>query len=113
MSLTTVQTGSFSLTKPAAETINSASTSTSIPHATPPELEQTLALLTSHRSVLGYMLLSRGQPATIIRHSGVIFEGEQGRKYAHAIARIVESVQTGLEEVAGDQTETVRITSSA
>ncbi|KAL4252727.1 GAMAD family protein [Abortiporus biennis] len=74
-------------------------------HATPPELEQTLTLLTSHRSVLGYMLLSRGQPATIIRHSGVIFEGEQGRKYAHAIARIVESVQTGLEEVAGETTE--------
>ncbi|KAI0341318.1 hypothetical protein BDW22DRAFT_1358807 [Trametopsis cervina] len=72
---------------------------------TPPELEQTLASLTSHRSVLGYMLLSRGQPATIIRHSGVIFEGEQGKKYASAISRIVESVQAGLEDVSGDSTD--------
>lgn len=75
--------------------------------ATPPELEQTLASLTSHRSVLGYMLLSRGQPATIIRHSGVIFEGEQGKKYASAISRIVESVQAGLEDVSGDSTDVV------
>ncbi|KAI0674714.1 hypothetical protein C8Q78DRAFT_989564 [Trametes maxima] len=74
-------------------------------HATPPELEQTLTLLTSHRSVLGYMLLSRGQPVTIIRHSGVVFEGEQGKKYASAIARIVQSVQTGLEDVSGGHNE--------
>lgn len=64
-----------------------------------PELEQTLTLLASHRSVLGYILLSRSQPVSIIRHSGVVFDGEQGRKYAHAIARIVESVRVGLEEV--------------
>ncbi|KZT20228.1 hypothetical protein NEOLEDRAFT_1076146, partial [Neolentinus lepideus HHB14362 ss-1] len=63
-----------------------------------PELEQTLALLSSHRSVLGYMLLSRSQPVSIIRHSGVVFEGEQGRKYAQAIGRIVESVQAGLAD---------------
>ncbi|TFK49200.1 hypothetical protein OE88DRAFT_1600351, partial [Heliocybe sulcata] len=68
----------------------------------PPELEQTLTLLSSHRSVLGYMLLSRGYPVSIIRHSGVVFEGEQGRKYAQAIGRIVESVQTGLVEVSAD-----------
>ncbi|KAH9948053.1 hypothetical protein B0H21DRAFT_821396 [Amylocystis lapponica] len=72
---------------------------------TPPELEQTLTMLSSHRSVLGYMLLSRSHPVTIIRHSGVIFEGEQGRKYASAISRIVASVQTGLEEVGVDQSE--------
>lgn len=75
--------------------------------ATSPELEQTLTPLTSHRSVLGYMLLSRGQPVTIIRHSGVVFEGEQGRKYASAISRIVESVQAGLEDVSGDSTDVV------
>ncbi|KDQ53660.1 hypothetical protein JAAARDRAFT_38974 [Jaapia argillacea MUCL 33604] len=74
--------------------------------ATSPELEQSLALLSAHRSVLGYMLLSRGHPVSIIRHSGVIFEGEQGRKYAHAIGRIVQSVQTGLDEVSGDQRDT-------
>jgi dynein light chain roadblock-type len=80
---------------------NGASTlsATTAPVPMPAELEQTLTLLSSHRSVLGYMLLSRGQPVSIIRHSGVIFEGEQGRKYASAIGRIIESVQVGLEEV--------------
>lgn len=72
-----------------------------------PEMEQILASLTSHRSVLGYLLLSRGHPVSIIRHSGVVFEGEQGRKYAHAVSRIVESVQAGLEEVSGDPSDTV------
>jgi dynein light chain roadblock-type len=65
------------------------------------ELEHTLALLSSRRSVLGYVLLSRGHPVSIIRHSGVIFEGEQGRKYASVIGKIMESVQGGLEEVYG------------
>ncbi|KAI0752236.1 hypothetical protein BC629DRAFT_1297199 [Irpex lacteus] len=74
--------------------------------ATSPELEQTLVSLTSHRSVLGYMLLSRGQPATMIRHSGVIFEGEKGKKYANAISRIVDSVQAGLED---DEVKFMRI----
>ncbi|KAI0826324.1 hypothetical protein BC629DRAFT_1276240 [Irpex lacteus] len=74
--------------------------------ATSPELEQTLVSLTSHRSVLGYMLLSRGQPVTMIRHSGVIFEGEKGKKYASAISRIVESVQAGLED---DEVKFMRI----
>ncbi|KZT17488.1 hypothetical protein NEOLEDRAFT_1246642 [Neolentinus lepideus HHB14362 ss-1] len=68
----------------------------------PTELEQTLALLSSHRSVLGYMLLSRGQPVSIIRQSGVVFEGEQRRKYAQAIGRIVESMQAGLADVSAD-----------
>ncbi len=85
-----------------------ATSTTTAAHVTPPELEQTLTLLTSHRSVLGYMLLNRGQPVTIIRHSGVVFEGEQGKKYASAIARIVQSVQTGLEDVSGDHSDGVR-----
>ncbi|KAJ7069605.1 hypothetical protein C8F01DRAFT_1113346 [Mycena amicta] len=67
-----------------------------------PELEQTLSLLSSHRAVLGYILVSRGHPVSIVRHAGVVFDGEQGRKYAAAIGRMVESVQTGLEEVSGD-----------
>ncbi|KAK7469057.1 hypothetical protein VKT23_003550 [Stygiomarasmius scandens] len=70
-----------------------------------PELEQTLSLLSSHRSVMGYMLLSRGHPVSIIRHSGVVFDGEQGKKYAAVIARIVESVQTGLEEIHGSEND--------
>ncbi|KAK7694123.1 hypothetical protein QCA50_003699 [Cerrena zonata] len=77
-------------------------TTTTATHLLPPELEQTFALLTSHRSVLGYLLLSRGPQVAIIRHSGVVFEGDQGKKYAHAVERIVESVHTGLEEVAGE-----------
>ena len=64
-----------------------------------PELEQTLSMLSSHRSVLGYMLVTRGHHPSIIRHSGVVFEGEQGKRYAAVVARIVESVQAGLEEV--------------
>lgn len=86
-------------------------TAASISVPTPPELEQTLTMLTSHRSVLGYMLLTRSHPLTIIRHSGVVFEGEQGRKYASAIGRIVESVQRGLEEVSSGQTEGVSLLS--
>jgi len=74
----------------------------------PAELEQTLALLSSHRSVLGYLLLSRGDQVSIIRHSGVVFEGEQGRKYASVIGRIVESVQAGLEEVSESENDGVR-----
>jgi dynein light chain roadblock-type len=84
----------------------STSTSPSLPT---PELEQTLALLSSHRSVLGYLLLSRGQPVSIIRHSGVVFEGEHGRKYAFAIGKIIDGVQSALEEVSGEVNEGVRI----
>ncbi|KAF8627884.1 hypothetical protein AX15_004200 [Amanita polypyramis BW_CC] len=72
-----------------------------------PELERALSTLSSHRSVLGYMLLSRSQPVSIIRHSGVIFEGEQGRRYAGVIARIVESVQGGLDEIHAGETDGV------
>lgn len=64
-------------------------------------------MLSSHRSVLGYILLTRSHPITIIRHSGVVFEGEQGRKYASAVGRIVESVQRGLEEVSADPSDPV------
>lgn len=71
----------------------------------PAELEQTLSMLSAHRSVLGYILLSRGEQVSIIRHSGVVFEGDQGKKYAAVIRRIVESVQTGLEEVSGEENE--------
>ena len=73
------------------------------------ELEQTLAMLSSHRSVLGYLLLSRGEQVSIIRHSGVVFEGEQGKRYAAVIKRIVDSVQAGLEEVSGEENEGVRL----
>lgn len=46
--------------------------------------------------------MTRGHHPSIIRHSGVVFEGEQGKRYAAVVARIVESVQAGLEEVRVD-----------
>jgi dynein light chain roadblock-type len=91
---------------PLPQAISASTSPSAIP--TPPELDQTLALLSSHRSVLGYILLSRGQPVSIIRHSGVVFEGENGRKYASAIAKIIEGVQSALEEVSGEVNEGVR-----
>ena len=72
---------------------------------TPPEIEQTLTMLTGHRSVLGYMVRSRGGTVSRIRHSGVVFEGDQGKKYTGVIERMVDSVQTGLEEITGEQNE--------
>jgi dynein light chain roadblock-type len=81
-------------------------TSSSLP-AMSPEFEQTLSMLSSHRSVLGYMLLSRSHPVSMIRHSGVIFEGEQGKRYAGVVARIVESVQGGLDEIHAGETDGV------
>ncbi|KAF8892693.1 hypothetical protein BD779DRAFT_1510424 [Infundibulicybe gibba] len=67
------------------------------------DIEQKLSLISAHKSVLGYMLLSRGHPVSMIRHSGVVFEGEQGRRYASAIGKMVESVQAGLEEAHGGE----------
>ncbi|PPQ98046.1 hypothetical protein CVT26_003041 [Gymnopilus dilepis] len=95
---TTTTSSSTTTTNPSTST---STTSSSTPMS--PELEQTLSLLSSHRSVLGYMLITRGPlHPSIIRHSGVVFEGEQGKRYAAVVARIVESVQAGLEEVRGD-----------
>jgi len=90
---------SYTTASPSSPQTSSPTTQPIVP--VPPELEQTLSTLTSHRSVLGYLLIARGGSlsASIIRHSGVVFEGEKGRKYAGVIARIVDSVQNGLEEV--------------
>jgi len=82
--------------------VNGASSAT---HTTPapPELEATLQVLSSHRTVLGILVLSRATPPSIIRHSGVVFEGEQGKKYAKAVGRIVAACKTGLDEVDGGE----------
>ena len=80
----------------------------------PPELDRTLQLLSSHRTVLGYLLLLReSRPVKIIRHSGVVFEGDSGRKYASVVAKIVETVQSGLMEVGGHPDSTVSLLISA
>jgi dynein light chain roadblock-type len=78
----------------------------------PAELERTLALLSAHRAVLGYLLLSRGSPGAIIRRAGAVFDGEQGRRYARAVGRIVDAVREGLEEVAADHGDAVRVVSN-
>lgn len=64
-------------------------------------------MLSSHQTVLGYLLLSRTSPVKIIRHSGVVFEGDQGRRYAGAVSRIVDAVSYGLDEVRADSAEVV------
>ncbi len=66
-------------------------------------------LVCTHHASLSHRDIAEVARQSIIRHSGVIFEGEQGRKYANAVTRIVESVRTGLEEVAGDSNEMVRV----
>lgn len=68
-------------------------------NAASPEIEQTLQQLSSHRTVLGVLLLSRASPPAIIRHSGVVFDGEQGRKYAKAVGRIVDACKAGLDDI--------------
>ena len=80
--------------------------STEFPHRDGPSpsssnLDSSLESMTSHRSVLGYILLSRSTPASIIRHAGSVFEGEQGKKYATAIKRMADTVQAGLEDISG------------
>lgn len=82
--------------------VNGASSATHIA-PTPPELEATLQVLSSHRTVLGILVLSRATPPSIIRHSGVVFEGEQGKKYAKAVGRIVAACKKGLDEVDGGE----------
>jgi len=89
---TTAITGSFNAASSATHTA-----------PTPPELEATLQMLSSHRTVLGILVLSRATLPSIIRHSGVVFEGEQGKKYAKAVGRIVAACKTGLDEVDGGE----------
>ena len=52
--------------------------------------------------MLGYLLIAREIQASIIRQSGVVLEGEQGKRHEVFIAEIVDSVQSGLGEVGRD-----------
>lgn len=64
-----------------------------------------LELLSSHKSVLGYLLLTRSSSVggvSIVRQSGTIFEGESGKRYATSISKMVESVQSALDEIGGE-----------
>ncbi|CAE6404524.1 unnamed protein product [Rhizoctonia solani] len=71
-------------------------TSTTTPSNVPPEIEYTLSRLSGHRNVRGVLVLAR--QGAIIRYSGVAFEGEQGRKYAAAVKKIVDCCRTNIEE---------------
>jgi len=84
-------------------------TSTSPTINPPPEVEQTIARLSAHKTVRGVMICSRDGP--IIRQSGSIFEGESGKKYAAAVKKIIDVCKAGLEEVndAGDELKFMRI----
>lgn len=72
-----------------------------------PELEEKFAGISSHATVLGYLVLSRSSPVTMIRNSGTIFEGERGRNYAAAVAKMVDAVQGFLEDVREDGADKV------
>jgi dynein light chain roadblock-type len=39
------------------------------------------------------------EKGSIIRYNGVAFEGEQGRKYAAVVKKIVDCCHAGLEDV--------------
>lgn len=71
---------------------------------TPP---MSLEDLSAQRSILGFLLLSRGEKLSILQHSGVVFEGEQGKKYATFIGRIVDNVHAGLEGISDEESGTV------
>ncbi|KAJ1310772.1 hypothetical protein OPQ81_009293 [Rhizoctonia solani] len=75
----------------------------------PPEIEYTLSRLSGHKNVRGVLLLA--SQGAIIRHTGVAFEGEQGRKYAIAVKKIVDCCSTNLEEVGeeGDELKFLRM----
>ncbi|KAG8961967.1 hypothetical protein FRC03_004785 [Tulasnella sp. 419] len=55
------------------------------------------------------MICARDGP--IIRQTGTVFEGEQGRRYASAVKRIVDACKTSLEEVddSGDEMKFMRL----
>ncbi len=74
-----------------------------------PELEEKFAGISSHATVLGYMVLSRSAPVTLIRNSGTIFEGERGRNYAASVAKMVDAVQGFLEDVNEDGADKVSV----
>ncbi|KIJ30809.1 hypothetical protein M422DRAFT_267640 [Sphaerobolus stellatus SS14] len=63
---------------PPGPAVSSSSSASTAAQTMPPELEQTLATLISHRFVLEYLVLSRStEPVSIVRHAGVVFEGER------------------------------------
>jgi hypothetical protein len=70
----------------------------------PPEIESTLARLSAYRNVRGVMIISRssdisGAAGGVIQHTGSVFEGESGRKYARVVEGLVRSVSTAVTEV--------------
>lgn len=90
-------------------TANGTPVATSVPSNVPPEVEHTLSRLSTHRNVRGVLILAR--QGAIIRYTGVAFEGEQGRKYAAAVKKIVDTCRAGIEDVGdeGDELKFLRM----
>ncbi|KAG9086835.1 hypothetical protein FRC07_012974 [Ceratobasidium sp. 392] len=86
-----------------------ATQSSSVPTNVPPEVEHTLSRLSTHRNVRGVLILAR--QGSIIRFTGAAFEGEQGRKYAAVVKKIVDCCHAGLEDVGeeGDELKFMRM----
>lgn len=79
----------------------------------PAEVENTLNRLSAYRHVRGVMILARSQastpassnndpniPATggIIQFTGNVFEGDSGKKYAHALEGVVGTVAQAITD---------------
>jgi len=96
-------------TTPSAQSTSIPQTASNASSVAPsPELDALLNRLTSHRAVRGVLILSRDN--AIIRHSGTMFEGEEGKKYAKVVGRVVRVVREGLNEVTeGDDLKFMRL----
>ncbi|KZO91990.1 hypothetical protein CALVIDRAFT_488189, partial [Calocera viscosa TUFC12733] len=73
------------------------------------EADTLITRLSAHRAVRGVLIISNPEHA-IIRASGPMFDGEEGRKYARVIGRVVRVVREGVQEVGeGDELRFVRV----
>lgn len=72
-----------------------------------PEVEATLARLSTYRNVRGVMVLTRSRhtadtsntsDTAILQTTGIIFEGDGGKRYASVVESIVGGVTKALKE---------------
>ena len=69
----------------------------------PPEIEATLSRLSAYRNVRGVMILSRssstGSSGGLLQSTGSVFEGEDGKRYATVVEKLVATVGSAVGEV--------------
>lgn len=72
-----------------------------------PEVETTLARLSTYRNVRGVMVLTRTRhtadtsntsDTAVLQTTGTVFEGDGGKRYASAVESIVGGVTKALKE---------------